>query len=189
MAEKIKKKDQQKIERWIKRNVKNPILSFVLVIALSAGVYFYNEVYIYQKETAETVVFRDASVRCIDGDTFAYGDRRIRLLAIDTPESVKPNHPVEPYGEEASEYTCDLLRTADKIEFKQDKGNEVDKYGRDLAWVYLDGKLLQKQIIENGYGEIKYVHKSSVDKSILKELEKAQEKAQKEKLRIWSNEN
>lgn len=186
MAEKIKKKDQQKVERWIKRNIKNPVLSFILIVALTAGVYFYNEVYIYQKETAEKVVFRDSEVRCVDGDTFAYGDRKIRLLAVDTPESVKPNHPVEPYGEEASEYTCQLLKNADNIEFKKDKGNEVDKYGRDLAWVYLDGELLQKLLIENGYAEIKYVQKSTVDKSILKELEKAQEKAKTEKIRIWS---
>ncbi|SUM72075.1 thermonuclease [Staphylococcus saccharolyticus] len=47
--------------------------------------------------------------RVVDGDTFVAQrnnkDIKVRLIGIDTPETVKPNTPVQPYGKEASNYT------------------------------------------------------------------------------------
>ena len=54
--------------------------------------------------------------KCTDGDTAHFmidgQDTTVRFLAIDTPETKKPNTPVQPYGKEASRYTC-LLYTSD----------------------------------------------------------------------------
>ena len=60
--------------------------------------------------------------KCVDGDTIKLkinGEKkRVRLLAIDTPESVTPDKPVEAYGKEASELTCNLVKNATKMMIK-----------------------------------------------------------------------
>ncbi|QIK70940.1 thermonuclease family protein [Erysipelothrix sp. HDW6C] len=126
-------------------------------------------------------------VRCIDGDTFAYGEQTIRLLAIDTPETVKPNTPVEPYGKEASDYTCSAITSAEVITLKQDTGNEKDKYGRTLAWVYVDDVLLQELLLSEGLAAIKYVDKKTVDPILLATLKVAESNAQAQRLKLWSD--
>jgi len=100
-------------------------------------------------------------VRVIDGDTLvvapnpfpqsASGDR-IRLLGVDTPESVHPTKPVERFGREAAAFTrrlCEGRRM--RLEFEP--GNTQDRYGRTVAYVFLDdGTLVNAEIIRQGYG-------------------------------------
>jgi len=98
------------------------------------------------------------SVKCIevvDGDTIKveYQGRveKVRLIGVDTPETVHPNKPVEYFGREASAFTRSLAEGKDvTLEFDWQKR---DKYGRLLAYVYLpDGTMLNKKLIEQGYG-------------------------------------
>lgn len=102
--------------------------------------------------------------KCVDGDTakfsFENGDvYSVRFLAIDTPESVHPTKGVEPFGKEASEYTCNKLTSATKIELEYDKkAGQKDKYGRLLAWVFVDDNLLQVNLIREGLAEVAYVY-------------------------------
>ena len=60
--------------------------------------------------------------KCVDGDTAWFildGEEiKTRFLAIDTPESTNE---IEPFGKEASNYTCDLLTNANKIEIEYDE--------------------------------------------------------------------
>ena len=186
LMNKIKKSDVKKLERGIKKTFKNKKVITVLIIMLSASVYFYNEIYIQKKETAVVYTINNKEVSCVDGDTFKMDGETIRLLAIDTPETVKPNTPVEPFGKEASDTTCDLLKNAHDITLKQDLGNEYDKYGRTLAWVFIDDIFLQEHLLELGYAKIKYVQKKTVDKPLLNRLEAAQAKAQADNLGIWT---
>lgn len=98
--------------------------------------------------------------KCVDGDTawFELKDDVIkaRFLAIDTPESTNE---IEPFGKEASNYTCELLEKANKIEIEYDENSEkLDKYERHLVWVFVDDKLLQDQIIKKGLGEVAYLY-------------------------------
>lgn len=128
--------------------------------------------------------------KCVDGDTakFIYNDEVItaRFLAIDTPESVHPTVGEEPYGKDASNYTCSVLEKADEIILEFDANSDkTDKYDRYLVWVFVDGKLLQKQLISKGYAEVAYLYD---DYKYTDELEKTQEKAQEKKVGIWSNE-
>lgn len=183
---KIKKQDIKKVEKAIKRNIKNPKLITLLIVVLSVSTYFYNEVYLQKRETAVVYTINNKEVRCVDGDTFKMDGETIRLLAVDTPETVKPNTPVQAYGKEASDTTCNLLKDASDIVLKQDIGNEVDKYGRTLAWVFIDDIFLQEHLIELGYAEIKYVQKKTVDKPLLKRLEDAEAIAKDQNLGIWS---
>ncbi len=126
--------------------------------------------------------------KCTDGDTAHFmingKDETVRFLAVDTPETVKSNTPVQPYGKEASDHTCSLLKNADTIhlEYEQEK---TDKYGRLLAWVFVDDELLQLDLIEKGYAKVAYIYG---DYKYTAELEKAEKKARKQKIGLWSDE-
>lgn len=119
-------------------------------------------------------------MKCVDGDTAYFTKVGItRFLYIDTPESTNE---IEPYGVEAAEYTCGLLSTAKRIELQFD-GPLKDKYDRTLAWVWVNGVLLQKQLISMGYVEKFYDYGDySYEKELLKLLSQAQQK----KIGIWS---
>lgn len=128
--------------------------------------------------------------KCVDGDTAYFNvgkeKKKARFLAIDTPESVHPNKKVEPYGKEASSYTCSKLTNASKIEIEYDDGsNKEDRYGRILVWVYTDSKLLQKDLVSKGYAKVAYLYGDYQYTNILQAEEK---KAKEKKLRIWSDE-
>lgn len=124
--------------------------------------------------------------KCVDGDTAWFNvDGEViktRFLAIDTPESTTE---IEEYGKEASEFTCNILTNAKKIELEyDDNSDKTDKYDRHLVWVFVDETLLQKSLIENGLAEVAYLYGDYKYTSILKESE---EFAKKNKLNIWSN--
>ena len=74
------------------------------------------------------------------------------------------------------------MNNASSITLEYEEGTTLDKYNRVLAWVYVDDKLMQKDLIEQGYAEIKYIYD---DYKYVDELEKVQQQAKKEKLGIW----
>lgn len=127
--------------------------------------------------------------KCVDGDTarFMIGKKEYstRFLAIDTPETKHPKRGVEPYGKEASDYTCRMLKKAKKIVLEYDPNStKEDKYGRKLAWIFVDGELLQKQLVKRGYAKVAYLYGDYKYTNTLKIIEK---KAKVEKIGIWSN--
>jgi len=125
---------------------------------------------------------------CVDGDTakFMYNGEKItaRFLAIDTPETVHPTKEEEEYGKEASEYTCNSLKNANKIvlEFDEDS-DEKDKYDRYLVWVFVDGKLLQEKLVSRGLASVAYLYG---DYKYTNRLEKAEQLAEENKVGIWN---
>jgi len=78
--------------------------------------------------------------RVVDGDTVIVradgGVLRVRLLGIDTPETVDPHRPVGCFGPEASAYTKHLL-TGRRVRLVYDRQLH-DTYGRWLAYIYLE---------------------------------------------------
>lgn len=125
--------------------------------------------------------------KCVDGDTawFILDNETIktRFLAIDTPESTNE---IEEYGIEASEYTCNLLSTAKKIEIEYDSNSDkLDKYDRHLVWVFVDNILLQEKILEKGYASIEYIYG---DYKYLDYLYKIEKEAKDNNIGIWNNE-
>lgn len=124
--------------------------------------------------------------KCVDGDTawFNIKDEKIkvRFLAIDTPESTNK---IEPYGKEASKFTCDILLNAKKIEIEYDPNSDKkDKYERHLVWVFTDDSLLQDQIIKNGLAEIKYIYGDYLYTNI---LENSLSEAKANKVGMWKS--
>ena len=93
--------------------------------------------------------------RVIDGDTLvlqsAYGEEKVRLIGVDTPETVDPRKPVERFGKEASEFTRKLVE-GKKVWLEYDQ-TRTDKYLRTLAYVHMaDDRVLNEEIIRYGYG-------------------------------------
>lgn len=94
-------------------------------------------------------------IRVVDGDTIVVdlGERRekVRLIGVDTPETVHPAKPVEYFAKEASDFTRRMVEGKEvclKFDWQQ-----RDKYKRLLAYVYLlDGTFVNAEIIKQGYG-------------------------------------
>ena len=90
--------------------------------------------------------------RVVDGDTIVVrGVGRVRLIGVDTPETVAPGRPVEFFGREASAFTKRLLEGRSvRLEYDRER---TDRYGRTLAYVHLaDGTFANAEIIRRGYG-------------------------------------
>ena len=95
--------------------------------------------------------------RVVDGDTIVVSiagrSEKVRLIGVDTPETVHPNKPVEYFGKEASAFT---RKMADGQEVRLEEDGQSanrDRYGRLLRYVFLpDGRLLNAEIIAQGYG-------------------------------------
>lgn len=125
-------------------------------------------------------------LKCVDGDTAHLEvngvDESVRFLAIDTPEISSNPNKSEPFGESAASYTCNALKKADEITLEFEESAERDRYGRLLAWVFVDGSLLQKELISEGYGEVKYVYG---DYRYVDELLEAQKQAKSKGLGMW----
>ncbi|MDR7071880.1 thermonuclease family protein [Fictibacillus barbaricus] len=126
----------------------------------------------------------------VDGDTIHVEidgkEETVRFLLVDTPESVHPNKPVQPFSKEASHYTKDLLSKSSDVELELGIG-ERDKYGRLLAYVYADGKSVQEALLEKGLARVAYVFEPNT--KYIDDYREIQSKAQKQAIGIWSLEN
>lgn len=76
-------------------------------------------------------------------------EHTVRLIGIDTPESVDPRSPVECFGTEASDATRALLEGAD-VRLVKDV-SETDRYGRLVRYVYLGEEMANARLVVNGY--------------------------------------
>lgn len=125
----------------------------------------------------------------VDGDTISVkfeGETKaktVRLLLIDTPESVKPNTPVQPYAKEASNYMKELV-TNSKLTLEYDSGGATDKYGRVLAYVYADGKNVNEEMLKEGFARVAYVNEPNT--RYLSEFKQAEAAAKEKKKNIWA---
>jgi endonuclease YncB( thermonuclease family) len=94
--------------------------------------------------------------RVSDGDTFVAtvkGRReRVRVIGVDTPESVDPSRPDEPYGQEASDFAKHYL-DGETVRLAGD-AEPRDRYGRMLAYVWLeDGTFWNALLVAEGYAQ------------------------------------
>lgn len=87
--------------------------------------------------------------RVIDGDTLLLANGlRVRLIGADAPETVHPEHDVEPWGPEATAFT-ERFVAGGEVELTFD-GQRTDRYGRLLAYVWVDGRMLNEELIRAG---------------------------------------
>lgn len=97
--------------------------------------------------------------KIVDGDTFWIDDGtekglKIRLIGVDAPESRNYfNRKKGYYGEEAKDYLTQLLQDK-KVRLEYDV-SRTDRYGRTLAYVYLqNGTFLNAELVKKGYAQI-----------------------------------
>jgi micrococcal nuclease len=140
-------------------------------------------------ETGSSKRFPVKLIKVIDGDTIKItinnNDETVRFLLIDTPESVHPTKPVQPFGKEASNFTKKMMING-STEIELDV-SERDKYGRLLAYVYVDGRSVQEALLREGLARVAYVYAPNI--KYVDEYRKIQSEAQKKEKGIWSLEN
>ncbi len=96
--------------------------------------------------------------RVVDGDTIVVHiggrDERVRLIGIDTPESVDPRQPVECFGKEASAHTSELLPAGTIVRLERDV-EARDRYDRLLAYVHRvsDDLFVNLALARDGYAQ------------------------------------
>jgi micrococcal nuclease len=119
--------------------------------------------------------------RVVDGDTFTVAvagrQTKVRVIGLDTPETVSPSKPVGCYGPEASAQAHKLLDGATvKLEFDASQGR-TDKYGRTLAHVWVGGSLYSEAMISAGFGHEYTYSKKYTHATKLKAAQAAAKKA------------
>lgn len=128
--------------------------------------------------------------RIVDGDTAKFeieGELvTVRFVGINTPEIAHDGDEAEPYGVEASNFTNEKLKNAKKIELEFDENaGETDRYDRTLAWIWIDGELLQDLIIKEGLGTTKYLKDNY---KYANQLKLSEENAKANNIGLWSGE-
>lgn len=131
-------------------------LSIILLFIIASTIYAQASDFIpypatdFSKDTAYPVL------SVIDGDTvnitYKGKKRSVRLIGVDTPETVHPSKPIEPYGKEAAAFLKNLLKE-ESVYLRFDR-EKIDRYNRLLAYLYRapDGLFVNLEIIRQGYG-------------------------------------
>jgi micrococcal nuclease len=90
--------------------------------------------------------------RVIDGDTVELiTGEKVHLIGVDTPKTKDPRKPVQYFGKVATTFTQRLVE-GKRVRLAYDQQHQ-DKYGRTLAYVYLDdGTFVSAEIIKQGHG-------------------------------------
>jgi len=122
--------------------------------------------------------------RVVDGDTLvlAEGNERVRLQGVDTPETVKPDWPVEPWGPEAARFTRGLLEGGGaRLEFDAERR---DKYGRLLAYVWVGDRMLNEELLRAGLARATLQY--SFSPAMKERFRRAEDEARAARRGIWS---
>jgi len=92
--------------------------------------------------------------RVVDGDTIELDDgRKVRYLLVDTPEST--GGATDCYGTNAKDFNSDLVLNK-TVELTYDV-ECTDRYGRTLAYVYVDGQEVNTLMISRGYACVLHI--------------------------------
>ena len=129
-------------------------------------------------------------MRVIDGDTIVVKiegrDEAIRLIGIDTPETVDPRRPVECFGREASNRAKEMLIGKSVRLERDDMVDDKDQYGRSLRYVFLANEInFNKIMIEEGYA-YEYTYENTLYK-YQNEFKQAEEYARENKRGLWAD--
>ena len=142
---------------------------------------------IFNTSTSATSFF--AVLHIVDGDTLDIdkgGEKiRIRLIGINSPESVDPRRPVQCFGKEASRYATSILQGNQvSIELDPSQG-EFDKYKRTLAYVFLpDGRSFNQLMISEGYA---YEYTYRLPYKYQKDFKDAENDARSHQRGLWAS--
>ena len=179
------KNEQPKMPKW---KGKSSITTIIGVIVIALFMYFTSG---EAAEKASTSGYIPVElVKTIDGDTirvmYEGRERKLRYLLIDTPELNHKQQGRQPFADEAMKRNDELLKSGN-VEIEFDIGEREDKYGRLLAYVYVDGASVQQQLIEEGLARVAYIYPPNTKH--LDPFKDAEGKAQQAGIGIWSIED
>ena len=182
---------KNKIDFFKAKNSGISLMSVAVLLAM-ALIYFLAPDQ-YQEINNEILgdVYEDYYVsKIVDGDTIKViidgEEQTVRLIGVDTPETVHPNKDVECYGLEASDFTKSLLTNKIvELEFDESQG-QTDRYGRLLAYVYRadDHLFVNRELIKQGYA---YEYTYNTPYKYQTEFQQDQETASASKIGLWSD--
>lgn len=119
----------------------------------------------------------------VDGDTLQLRDgTRVRLIGVNTPETLKRDRPVEPCGPEATRFTRDFLASK-RVQLQFDV-ERLDRYGRTLAYAFVDGKSLNEALVRQGLA--RYEPGFRYQQAMHRRFRLAEQAARQERLGIWA---
>ncbi|MBM7653522.1 thermonuclease family protein [Neobacillus cucumis] len=122
-----------------------------------------------------------------DGDTIKVNQNgkivTVRYLLFDSSEEHKPKTCVELFSREAAQRNEALLRSG-KITLEFEEKNKVDKYGRELAYVFVNGQSVEGTLLKEGFGRVAYIYYPPY--KYLSSFQADEAVAKSRKLRIWS---
>ncbi len=126
--------------------------------------------------------------RVVDGDTIVVttpgSTEKVRLIGVDTPETVDPRKPVQCFGKDASDFTKSLL-TGKSVRLERDPTqDDRDKYGRLLRYVFLGNININEKIIAEGYGH-EYTYRAPYKYQT--EFKTAERLARESKRGLWAD--
>ena len=152
----------------------------------------YDKVSVYNEELKSKILIAKEETyqvtKVVDGDTIKimYNgiEESVRMIGIDTPETVHPTEAVECFGKEASDKMKEYVQGKNvKIMFDSSQG-ERDKYGRILLYVWVDDVFINKQMILEGYA---YEYTYSTPYQYQSEFKEAQKGSQGSKKGLWGD--
>lgn len=141
-----------------------------------------------ESKVTVNVRFLRKVTRVIDGDTVEVesdsGEKKtVRLIGIDAPETNHPSKGKECFGNEAKQELTDLILNKDVNLEYDDSQDKEDKYGRTLAYIFLDGTNINQYMIEEGYA-YEYTYNKPYKYQI--EFKQSQEDAKDYYKGLWS---
>ena len=124
--------------------------------------------------------------RVTDGDTLVLtNEARVRLIGVDTPELSGPHTAEEPLGRQAKAFTEQFLIGGEALlRFDRER---VDRYDRFLAYVYVEDRLLNEELVRAGLARARTEFRYS--ESMKRRFRRAEQEARAARLGIWSAEN
>ena len=124
---------------------------------------------------------------CVDGDSarFMLGveEINVKFLGIQSEKSIKDDLDDEINEAFVKDYVCSALTNATEIKLEYEPNiDRKDKFDRIQAWVFVDGVLLQNDLVKNGYARVLLVEDNYTYKEV---LVNSQTEARNNKLGIW----
>ena len=109
---------------------------------------------IINNDSCKAPILQTKIINVVDGDTVDFicenKKYRVRIIGINTPETVHPNKPIECFGKEASEKMRNLVLNK-TVTLKISNDHSQDKYGRLLRYIILNGEDIGSTMIKEGY--------------------------------------
>ncbi|MED2693747.1 thermonuclease family protein [Bacillus toyonensis] len=131
-----------------------------------------------------------------DGDTILVSTKqngevikkKVRALLIDTPEVQKVKNgkvisPSMPLADEAREFLKNKLK-GKEVTLIYDKGDSKDKFNRELAYIFADGKCIQSELLREDLAIVRYVKESNT--ALYEEFKQAESEARSQRKGVWA---